>query len=110
MAISSKFGWSLVLIASILVACNETKPSVESSPSSVPLGEELYALHCASCHGESGDLGVSGAKNLKTTALSISEIKHIIKTGKNAMPSFRGVLGSESHIDSVSRYVTTLHK
>jgi mono/diheme cytochrome c family protein len=91
-----------------LLACSESDPAVESS--SVPSGEELYALHCTSCHGASGDLGVSGAKNLKTTALSISEIKHIVKTGKNAMPSFRGVLGSDSHIDSVSRYVTTLHK
>lgn len=109
MAISSKFGWGLVLIASFFVACNETDPYVNPS-SSAPSGEELYALHCTSCHGEGGDLGVSGAKNLKTTALSIKEIKHIIKTGKNAMPSFRGVLGSDSRIDSVSRYVTTLHK
>mgnify|MGYP000002568117 FL=1 len=110
MAVSSKFGWGLVLTTSLLLACNESDPSVESSSSSVPSGEELYALHCATCHGESGDLGVSGSKNLKTTALSMSEINYIIKTGKNAMPSFRGVLGSESHIDSVSRYVTTLHK
>jgi mono/diheme cytochrome c family protein len=97
-------------MASVLFACNESTPTSPSPKKTIPLGEELYALHCASCHGESGDLGVSGAKNLKTTALSISEIKHIIKTGKNAMPSFRGVLGSESHIDSVSHYVTTLHK
>ena len=97
-------------MTSFFVACNESNPTVETSKNSLPLGQELYALHCASCHGESGDLGLSGAKNLKTSALTISEIKHIIKTGKNAMPSFRGVLGSDSHIDSVSRYVTTLHK
>lgn len=109
MAISSKFGWSLVLTAGLIVACSESDPSINSS-SYAPTGEELYGLHCASCHGEGGDLGVSGAKNLKTTALSIKEIKHIIKTGKNAMPSFRGVLGSDRHIDSVSRYVTTLHQ
>lgn len=110
MAISSKFGWGLVLTISLLVACNEPNPSFETSSSSIPSGEELYALHCASCHGGTGDLGMSGAKNLKTTKLSVEEIKHIINTGKNAMPSFRGVLGSKGHIDSLSRFVTTLHE
>jgi mono/diheme cytochrome c family protein len=110
MAISSKFGWGLVLTTSLFVACNESNPAVEASGASLPLGQELYALHCASCHGESGDLGLSGAKNLKTCALTISEIKDIIKSGKNGMPSFRGVIGTESNIDSVANYVSTLHE
>jgi mono/diheme cytochrome c family protein len=111
MAISSKFGWGLVLTTSLFVACNESNPAVEASAeASLPLGQELYALHCASCHGESGDLGLSGAKNLKTCALTISEIKDIIKSGKNGMPSFRGIIGTESNIDSVSHYVSTLHE
>jgi mono/diheme cytochrome c family protein len=110
MAISSKFGWGLVLTTSLFVACNESNPAVEAFDASLPLGQELYALHCASCHGESGDLGLSGAKNLKTCALTISEIKDIIKSGKNGMPSFRGVIGTESNIDSVAHYVSTLHE
>jgi mono/diheme cytochrome c family protein len=110
MAVSSKFGWGLVLTASILFACNESTPSSPSPKKAIPLGEELYLSHCASCHGEKGDLGVSGAKNLKTTSLSLKEIKQMIKTGKNAMPSFSGVLGSTDRIDSVAAYVNTLHQ
>jgi mono/diheme cytochrome c family protein len=34
----------------------------------------------------------------------------MIKTGKNSMPSFSGVLGSTDRIDSVAAYVTTLHQ
>lgn len=111
MAISSKFGWGLVLTTSFFVACNESNPAIEASAdASLPLGQELYALHCASCHGESGDLGFSGAKNLKTSALTITEIKDIIKSGKNGMPSFRGILGATSNIDSVANYVSNLHE
>lgn len=97
-------------MTSFFVACNESNPTVETSKTSLPLGQELYALHCASCHGESGDLGLSGAKNLKTSALTISEIKAIVKSGKNGMPSFRGILGAASNIDSVTNYVSTLHE
>ncbi len=97
-------------MTSFFVACNEPNPSFETSSSSIPSGEELYALHCASCHGESGDLGLSGAKNLKKSALTISEIKAIVKSGKNGMPSFRGILGAASNIDSVANYVSTLHE
>ena len=111
MAISSKFGWGLVLTTSFFVACNESNPAIEASAdASLPLGQELYALHCASCHGESGDLGLSGAKNLKTSALTITEIKDIIKSGKNGMPSFRGIIGTGHNIDSVANYVRNLHE
>lgn len=76
----------------------------------IPLGKELYLLHCSSCHGENGDRQVSGAKNLTISTLSIEDIKKIIKQGKNGMPSFGGVLGSKNKIDSVAAHVITLHQ
>jgi mono/diheme cytochrome c family protein len=42
--------------------------------------------------------------------LTISEIKNIVKSGKNGMPSFRGILGAASNIDSVANYVSSLHE
>lgn len=110
MAFSCKFGWGLVLITGLLFACSENTPTVNPTDNHVPKGKDLYLLHCASCHGEAGDLGVSGAKNLKNSALDISDIKSILKKGKNAMPSFEGILDSQEKIDSVANYVTTLHK
>ena len=109
MAFSRTFGWSLVLVTGVLFACSENSPSVNPADKRIPKGKELYLLHCASCHGEAGDLGVSGAKNLKITTLDINEIKTILANGKNAMPAFKTILGSQGNIDSVAIYVTTLH-
>ena len=109
MAFSCKFRWGLVLITGALFACGENTPSVNPMDKPVPKGKELYLLHCASCHGEAGDLGVSGAKNLKITTLDINGIKTILTKGKNAMPAFKTILGSQRNIDSVAIYVTTLH-
>lgn len=109
MAFSRTFGWSLVLVTGVLFACSENSPSVNPADKRIPKGKELYLLHCASCHGEAGDLGVSGAKNLKITTLDINEIKTILAKGKNAMPAFKTILGSQGNIDSVAIYVTTLH-
>lgn len=109
MAFSRTFGWSLVLVTGVLFACSENSPSVTPTGDPVPIGKELYLLHCASCHGEAGDLGVSGAKNLKITTLDINGIKTILTKGKNAMPAFKTILGSQGNIDSVAIYVTTLH-
>jgi mono/diheme cytochrome c family protein len=38
------------------------------------------------CHGENGDAGINGSKNLKITTLKESEIIDIIRNGKNTMP------------------------
>ncbi|MFZ9575998.1 MAG: hypothetical protein EBQ77_09260 [Sphingobacteriia bacterium] len=46
----------------------------------------LYKNNCALCHGENGDAGINGSKNLKITTLKESEIIDIIHNGKNTMP------------------------
>ena len=45
-------------------------------------------MRCASCHGEDGKLGMSGAKDLSSSKLNEKEIGVILKNGKNGMPSF----------------------
>jgi len=47
-------------------------------------------------------------KNLKITSLDFHGIKTILTNGKNAMPAFKTILGSQGNIDSVAIYVTTL--
>lgn len=74
-------------------------------------GAELYAMHCATCHGVSGISIMPGAPNFSQSeglmspdgALLIS-----IKGGKVAMPAYRGVL-SDQDILNVIAYLRTLN-
>jgi cytochrome c6 len=74
-------------------------------------GAELYAMHCASCHGASGVSIMIGAPNFAQSeglmspdgALLIS-----IQSGKAAMPAYRGVL-SDQDILNVIAYLRTLN-
>jgi len=74
-------------------------------------GAELYAMHCATCHGVSGISVMPGAPNFAQSeglmspdgALLIS-----IKSGKVAMPAYRGVL-SDQDILNVIAYLRTLN-
>ena len=50
--------------------------------------KSLYLTYCVQCHGEDGAMGYSGAKNLKETLLSDSEISALISKGRGAMPEF----------------------
>jgi cytochrome c6 len=74
-------------------------------------GAELYATHCALCHGASGNSVMLSAPNFAQGerlmnpdgALLLS-----IQNGKAAMPSYRGVL-SDQDILNVIAYLRTLN-
>ncbi|NDB33959.1 MAG: cytochrome c [Flavobacteriia bacterium] len=108
MAFQSKFRWGLVLMFAGLSACTESSPEGYMSSEKVPSGKHLFQLHCAACHGNDGALGVSGAKNLKTSKLPLSDVKDIINNGKNGMPAFKGILTEKPLVDSLTHYVLTL--
>lgn len=73
-------------------------------------GASLYTLNCASCHGEDGKLGASGAKDLTVSKLSDAQIKNILKKGKNAMPPMAVLLETDENIESVIQHVKSLRK
>ncbi|MFM7388139.1 MAG: c-type cytochrome [Bacteroidota bacterium] len=93
-----------------LIACAEDSDKRISSQDKEPKAKELYITHCASCHGDRGDLGVSGAKNLLKSSLNIDSIKAIIRNGKNGMPPFEGIIEKEQHLDSLAQYVNSMQK
>jgi len=74
-------------------------------------GAELYAMHCAACHGLSGISVMLGAPNFAQneglmnpdSALLIS-----IQSGKAAMPAYRGVLSNQDILDVIA-YLRTLN-
>ncbi|MBK9505734.1 MAG: cytochrome c [Chitinophagales bacterium] len=70
-------------------------------------GEEVYVKHCKLCHGSSGDLGLSGAANLKISVLNNAEIMTVVSDGRKAMPGWKAQL-TPTQINDVAAYVITL--
>ncbi|MFM2037186.1 MAG: hypothetical protein RL432_125 [Bacteroidota bacterium] len=93
-----------------LYSCSENSKTAFQQAENNLSGQELYLLNCASCHGEKGDLGVSGAKNLRTSELDEITIEKIIRYGKNGMPAFKGIITEQKAYDSLARYVISFRK
>lgn len=74
-----------------------------------PSAENVYLQNCSICHGDDGKLGVSGAKDLSTSVMSMEERVSIIKNGKNGMTPFQGMI-SDEEINLVAEYITSLRK
>ena len=70
-------------------------------------GEEVYVKHCKLCHGASGDLGLSGAANLKISVLNNAEVVTVVTEGRKAMPAWKAQL-TPTQINDVAAYVITL--
>ena len=73
-------------------------------------GAQTYALHCQSCHGRTGVSGMPGAPNLaRGEGLMQPDMMLLasIKTGKNAMPGYMGILKDQDILDVIA-YSRTL--
>ncbi len=97
-----------------LSSCGNTNSSKgdEVLPSESPAekGASLYTMNCASCHGEDGKLGLSGAKDLSESKLTDPQIKTILQKGKNAMPPMSSILETEENMEVVIQHIKTLRK
>ncbi len=102
------------LLAAFVIACGgkeETASSAGNSQASVASasvdGEKIYKQYCVTCHGIYGDMGASGAFNLKTSQLTVDERIQVITNGRNAMTPFKTLLNEEK-IKAVAEYTMTL--
>jgi mono/diheme cytochrome c family protein len=95
-----------------LVSCSSNQTQKDILPAETPQekGASLFLIHCASCHGEDGKLGASGAKDLTSSKLSDKEITNIINNGKNAMPPMNVLLENKENIGLVIKHVKSLRK
>ena len=74
-------------------------------PLTLPQGQEIYTVYCASCHGHQGRADGIAANNLKTkpmpfydkrvTAQSNGALFWKIREGRGEMPSFKELLSEE---------------
>lgn len=88
----------------------KTGAKVDTSAIEDPIiaGKLIYANKCAQCHGQIGNGGVSGAKDLSLTKLTDDEKKLLIRSGKNAMPGFKEDVLTDADLNAVVQYVATL--
>lgn len=95
-----------------LTSCESGSSNNDVIPAEKPeeKGTTLFILNCASCHGEDGKLGSSGAKDLSISKLNDKEIEKVIREGKNAMPSQEAVLETDENIQLVMEHVKSLRK
>ena len=74
-------------------------------------GKRLYDTHCVTCHGANGKANLPGAPDLnRPEALMRPDLLLLasIRSGKNAMPAFQGLLSDRDIMDVIA-YVRTLH-
>jgi cytochrome c6 len=74
-------------------------------------GAQVYAKHCASCHGTSGTPVMPSAPNFamgESLLQADVDLFNEIKNGVNAMPAFIGIL-TDADIMNVVVYLRTLH-
>lgn len=74
-------------------------------------GQQLYMLHCAGCHGMNGISVVPDAKNFSRVELMAQpdqSLLNVIRSGRNMMPSYLGILSDQEMI-SVINYIRTLN-
>ncbi|WP_066508346.1 cytochrome c [Rufibacter sp. DG15C] len=67
----------------------------------------IYTQLCATCHGEDGQKGMSGASNLQQSTLSVEDRKAVIANGRGLMPGFGSQL-SEQEQEALAQYTTML--
>lgn len=99
------------LLATLVYACSQSegdKVANESTAATPKVdGEKVYKTYCVTCHGLYGDMGASGAFNLKTSVLPVEERINVITNGRKAMTPFKELLAPEK-IKAVAEYTLTL--
>ena len=75
-------------------------------------GGQIYAMHCIGCHGRSGVSVMPGAPNLARGEGMMQPdviLLALIRTGKNAMPGYAGILKDTDILDVIA-YLRTLRQ
>lgn len=100
-----------VSIIIIFVGCTNNSSASKNKAAAKVLspGEDVYVRYCKLCHGSTGDLGLSGAANLKISVLNTAEIATVVAEGRKSMPGWKNQL-TPQQITDVSVYVQTLRK
>jgi mono/diheme cytochrome c family protein len=117
-----RFLFSMLFVSALIVSCARFSGRAnELTYNAIPVASsaaELFAKHCASCHGKDGQAKtlkarLKHARNLTDgdwqDTVSDERIFNSIARGKGKMPGFSKKL-SDSEIDSLVTYVRSLKR
>lgn len=99
------------LIAALLVGLMAAIIGKDLHAGDMHKGQQLYATHCAVCHGQSGISRMPGAPNFARQEGILKPdftLLSTIRSGRNAMPAFRGILSDRDIMDAIA-YIRTLN-
>lgn len=68
-------------------------------------GGQLYGIHCANCHGVSGNPVMPGAPNFQRSEKLLQAdfaLLASVRRGKNAMPAYAGMLRDQEIMDVIA--------
>jgi len=86
--------------------------AVPAAAADLARGSQIYALHCAVCHGPTGQGGVPGAPRFnrgERLLQSDAALLEAVRRGRNVMPAFAGVLRDREILDVIA-YLRTLQR
>ena len=102
----ARFG-TLCLVAVVLAVL-----AAPASAADIVRGGQIFALHCASCHGPAGQGVHPGAPRFnRGERLMQSDLALLrsVRAGKNAMPPFMGLLRDREILDVIA-FLRTLQR
>lgn len=99
------------VLATLLVAVLAASLSSSLYAADTFKGRQLYSSNCAVCHGQNGRSMMPSAPNFDRGEGVMKPdfaLLASIRSGKNAMPAFQGILSDRDIMDVIA-YVRTLH-
>lgn len=112
----TRAGWSAaacrILSGAVLAGTMTFIIIAPARPADVIKGAQVYARHCAACHGPNGVSVMPTAPHLARGERLMQPDMALLasfKAGKNAMPSYLGIL-SDAEILDVIAYSRTLRR
>lgn len=95
------------------IACAALVAAFAAAPAgaaNIARGGQLYATHCAMCHGANGNPVMPGApdfRRMQSLMRPDMQLLTTIRSGKGGMPGFFGILRDQEILDVVA-YLRTL--
>lgn len=99
------------LIAALLVAVLAATLGKDLYAADVFKGKQIYSTSCSICHGHAGIATFPGAPNFARKEGILKPdftLLSTIRSGRNAMPAFQGILSDRDIMDVIA-YIRTLN-
>ena len=79
--------------------------SASAGAADINKGRALFNSHCVACHGANGSGVLPGTPNFRQGQVLMrpdAALMDSVRTGRNAMPGFRGILTDQQLLDVVA--------